>query len=532
MISTMLKRAIFIILIIGIFTNVNGASWQLGELRHQNGGAFDAIDGPTVIKIGPDFRYYVGSKGYVTALSVDIQYRVVGTCVSHGVGTDRTVLGMAFDPRYFKENDIFMYIATSTLNWGGGKSGNPNDVPGGWKNGKVQIMRSNISGHCLTVTKDLVTGLPVSNHDHGVNGLQIGLNGRLYVLSGGMTNAGHSELGDGDGGSPANPLSGALLEVNHNIPNFNGDVVYDSDNGRIANIIGSPNVIIFSSGLMNAFGIELHSNSQMYMVDNGPNPGYGKESTSCTTNLETEPHFPDKFLRVRKGAWYGHPNRNRGRSDAKQCTFQHIGKNAPGQEPELEEIEASTNGITEYSANVLGANYKGAMCFSRIGFGDLGNSFSLFLNKNGTGVTKREGIRTDAGGLDITMDRYGSLITTDYIRSRFKILIPVPEGPAISSKVAVYSVFPRFGQAKGGNKIWITGKFAAGGISVMLGSRICSNVKRLNRNLITCNVPRGNPRTKAHVSVTIEKEISPIIGTPDYTYMELEANSDLLSHLF
>ena len=528
----MLKQAIYIILTIGIITNVNAATWQLAEFKHENGNVFEAIDGPTVIKIGPDRRYYIGSKGYVTALTVDIRYRVLGTCVSHGIGADRTVLGMAFDPRYFNENDIFMYIGTSTLNWGGGKTGNPDAVPGGWKNGKVQIMRSNIDGHCLAVTKDLVTGLPVSNHDHGVNGLQIGLNGRLYVLSGGMTNAGHSELGDGDGGSPANPLSGALLEVNHNIPNFNGDVVYDSDNGRIANIIGSTNVAVFSSGLMNAFGIELHSNSHMYMVDNGPNPGYGKESTSCNTNLETEPHFPDKFLKVRKGAWYGHPNRNRGRSDPKQCTFQHIGKNAPGQEPELMEIEASTNGITEYSANILGAKFKGAMCFSRIGFGDLGNSFALFLNQNGTGVNKREGIHTDVGGLDMIMDRFGSLITTDYMRSRIKVFFPVPEGPAISSKVAVYTVFPRFGQAKGGNKIWITGRFPAGGISVMVGSRICGNVERLNSNLISCIVPRGNPRTKTHISVTVGDDTSPVFGTPDYVYMELEANRDLLGHLF
>lgn len=510
---------------------VGAASWTLDAFKNMDGSPFGGIDGPTVIKQGPDLRFYVGSKGFVTALTLDDDYRVTDVCTSQSFGWDRTVLGMAFEPRKFEEGDIYFYIATSTLNWGGGQNGDPESIPGGWKNGMVQVMRSNSNGHCLSVTRNLVTGLSVSNHDHGVNGMEVGLNGKLYVINGGMTNAGHSEKGDGDGGSPATPLSAALLEVNYNIENFNGDVLYDSDDGRVANIIGDPDVKVYASGFMNAFSIELHTNKEMYMVDNGPNPGYGKESTSCTTNLETEPHYPDKFLRVRKKAWYGHPNRNRGRFDPKQCTFQHIGKNAPGQERHLETIEASTNGMTEYSSYKLGPDFKGAMCFARIGFGEPGNSFALFLNRRGNRVQSREEIMEE-GGLDMIMDRHGNLVVTDYMNSRIKVLRAVPEGEAATSYVAVYSVLPRRGPPEGGNKIWITGRFPQeGGIAVFVGSRMCGDVVYYNTNTISCQVPRGNPASSVRVQVEINGIYSPTFGQADYTYMKRKTNGGLVPHM-
>lgn len=504
------------------------ASWTLDMFKNSDGSPYTTVGGPTVIAQGPDGRFYVGGRGKVTALTVNDDYYVTDVCVSENFGEDRSVLGIAFDPRKFDENDIYFYIATSTLNWGGGQSGDPQPTDDGWQNGKVQVMRSNVNGQCLGVVMNLVTGLSVSNHDHGVNALLVGMNGKLYVSVGGMTNAGYAEKGDGDGGSPETPFSGAVLEVNFNRNDFNGDIRYDSTDGRVANVIGRPNIKIYAQGFMNAYGMELHTNGRIYLVDNGPNPGYGRQSTSCTTNLETDPHYQDKFLLLKRKAWYGHANRNRGRNDPKQCVFQPIGANASGQEPALRQIESSTNGITEYSANILGSEFKGTMCFARIGFGqDPGKTFALFMNGRGNRVTGREEIMAE-GGLDMKMDRLGSLITPDFTRNTFKVIRPVPAGEFAKAPVAVISVLPKYGPPEGGKKIWVTAKFpAASTASVWVGQSECTNAIVVNYNTITCFTPRGAPGSYETVTISINGVESPSIGKGDYRYMRKKTNGGL-----
>lgn len=76
-------------------------------------------------------------------------------------------------------------------------------------------------------------------------------------------------------------------------------------------------------------------------------------------------------------------------------------------------IESSSNGLTEFSSGVLGADFKGSFCLATIGFDAIGSSFSLTLNAAGTNVVQREEIFTDNGGLDMVMDRYASLIVTE-----------------------------------------------------------------------------------------------------------------------
>ena len=38
--------------------------------------------------------------------------------------------------------------------------------------------------------EDIITGIPISDHDHGINGIEFGDNGELYIQVGGNTNAG------------------------------------------------------------------------------------------------------------------------------------------------------------------------------------------------------------------------------------------------------------------------------------------------------------------------------------------------------
>lgn len=57
----------------------------------------------------------------------------------------------------------------------------------------------------------VISGLPVSNRDHGVNGGDFLDNGTLLMAIGGMTNQGYP--GDLMGGLPESPLSGAILQA-------------------------------------------------------------------------------------------------------------------------------------------------------------------------------------------------------------------------------------------------------------------------------------------------------------------------------
>lgn len=42
----------------------------------------------------------------------------------------------------------------------------------------------------MNIITTVVSNLPVSDHDHGINGLEFGDKGELYILVGGNTNAG------------------------------------------------------------------------------------------------------------------------------------------------------------------------------------------------------------------------------------------------------------------------------------------------------------------------------------------------------
>ncbi len=104
--------------------------------------------------------------------------------------------------------------------------------------------------------------------------------------------------------------------------------------------------------------------------------------------------------------------------EERQCVFRPIGTTAGGKSPELTQIESSTNGLTEYNSGIQGADFKGAMCFARIGFDALGSSFAYKLNKRGDRITSREEIFTNNGGLDMYMDRHASLVTTEVRNSQ------------------------------------------------------------------------------------------------------------------
>jgi glucose/arabinose dehydrogenase len=137
----------------------------------------------------------------------------------------------------------------------------------------------------LDVIEDIITGLPVSDHDHGVNGLEFGDHGELYILVGGNTNAGVPGALSGSNLQKEGLFSAAALVAYLGRDDFDGHLLYDQvDDG---NLIKGSGIEVFSSGLRNPYDLVLHSiNGNIYATDNGPNSGYGKKSVGCDQGVD------------------------------------------------------------------------------------------------------------------------------------------------------------------------------------------------------------------------------------------------------
>jgi len=235
------------------------------------GGAW-AIDAPTAVAVGPDGRLYVGTLA-AGILVADVDYAthtVRSSCGSGSVGAHRSILGVAFNPLdWVAGAPVRVHVATSTLYWGRDKR---LPAASGWRNGAVEAYTAvppRAGGVCLVKAATVVSGLPVSDHDHAVNGLAFNADGDLFIQVGGVTNV----------GLPSAPfeslhesvLSAATLKAETSKgPAFDGAVTYSpSDDPATAVQVGGKDVSVFASGLRNSLSVLPHSNGQVYATDNG-----------------------------------------------------------------------------------------------------------------------------------------------------------------------------------------------------------------------------------------------------------------------
>ena len=151
---------------------------------------------------------------------------------------------------------------------------------------------------------DLVRGLPRSEENHSINGLQIDeVNNILYVSIGGITNMGAPSINFGL--TPEYALSAAILSVDLNVieamptltdPTGMPDYKYNlptlddedragaidmndpfggNDGKNQAVIVPGGPVQVYTSGLRNAYDLVITENGNFFTFDNGPNNGWG-----------------------------------------------------------------------------------------------------------------------------------------------------------------------------------------------------------------------------------------------------------------
>ena len=459
----------------------NYSDLNLPPVKFIKSTLFTGIDGPTSLAFGPDGKLYVGTQfGEVWIITLDDNFNVTTSYMTDIIQTSeatfRSILGIAFNPLDDPANPK-VYVAHSNL-----FHGQTEDI----YRGKISVL----SGPSLSNKEDLISGLPVSDHDHGVNGMEVGMNGELYIQVGGHTNAGVPGELSGSGVLNEKKFSAATLVAHIQRDNFDGIITYDS----LGVQTGGFDVEVFASGQRNPYDLVLHSNGNLYATDNGPNFGYGDKSVTCTTS-GPDPEEPDELNLLVQGGYYGHANRFRGATDPRQCVWRSLNETSDAEyTAPLTTFPASTNGITEYWTNSFGGQLRGHLLASRWG----GELFDVEISNGGLTVIKNEILEID-GGLDVTVHYTGSMFIAQ--NQNDKIILYKPDEPA-QSGVYINSVSPFRGPINGGRELLVYGSgFDAGSAGVLVGGKECT-INSATSTEIFCNLPAGDSAGAVDVTVS------------------------------
>lgn len=473
-------------LVIITYTNdaKKGVAWDQTFLTDEQGEKYPVRQASS-IKIGPDAKYYVGSlSGFVTRLQVGKDLRVESKCDSVSLTTKvkRAVLGLAFN---YASNALRVYVSTSTIYWVGTILENDDN---GWANGAIEsLVDSGIKscgGACLCREATVVSGLPVSNHDHAVNGLLF-VNGDLLIATGGMTNAGVAA--DVLGGQPETPLSGGILIARLSKSGFDGRVTYDQYADAAAAQQTGGDVDVYAAGMRNCFSMMQHSNGQIWATDNGANVDYGDISTGCDSSMLFAGSTLDEVNLVVEGKYYGHPNRNRGRTDPLQCVY------GGGDTPRAR-LPSSTTGVLEYLGNAFSGTLQGKLILSR--YTASGNG-QTWMGTIGAGGSLTLEPMTTYSALSLENGLFGELMMPRVQADFVSVLKPIYAHN--SGEPLVLGVSP--GRGKQGFGVLIGGEDFAEEVVVLFGGVVATNVNVIDSDRIQCAVPEGSGVVEIEVIV-------------------------------
>ncbi|CAN8070655.1 unnamed protein product [Agarophyton chilense] len=499
------------------------------DMKTSSGGAVDFLELPTCVTIGGDGKLYMGTLGAtVQVLGYDpVSLTVNSHCYSKSIfdnnfkkgnfPSQRDILGITFDPR---DATLKPYVSTSTLYW---YDRNRVDLSnkGAWRNGAIdRLKKGSDPGDakvCLVYDQRIVTGLPVSNHDHGVNQVLFTQSGDLLIAVGGFTNAGLPQYKLGNFWE--NPLSAALVVAKLSKGGqFDGNIQYSNpDVPRLSQQI-SGDVSIYSPGLRNLFGMAMAGSGNIYGVDQGPNCDFGDTSTTCSDYDEaaaesydmfadtTWPGMvqhgcasfpfsigrPDKVVHLTQGSWYGHPNIQRGGS---QCAwidpFDHKtadDKPAPSiYKQAMATVKSSVTGIGEYRSDHFCGALRGDIIMSTHKGGTI-----YRMGVNGGSKTSGPDGLASGGGTAFIENAHGDLIFPMLREKRVFVL-----RPKVSTKGGIYianAVPWRHGKA-GGTSVVIGGQNFGASPSVTIAGSPCPVSTSSDKEII-CKVPSSSAGLK------------------------------------
>ena len=299
---------------------------------------------PTSLQFGPDGKLYVAQqngviKVYGVARNGKDNYAVTTTQTITSIQsmpnrnddgtlnpsvTDRQVTGLLVAGT--AANPV-IYVGSSDPRIGGGGSGTETGLD--TNSGVISKLTWNGSSWQKV---DLVRGLPRSEENHSVNGLQLdAATNTLYAAQGGNTNMGAPS--NNFAKLPEYALSAAVLSVDLNaIGNSTYDLPTLDDSARSgvddandpfggnngnnqAKLVPGGPVQVFHPGFRNPYDLLITESGRYYTIDNGANAGWGgvpvNEGPQGTcTNAISEPGTTDvdTFHLVKVNGYGGHPN--------------------------------------------------------------------------------------------------------------------------------------------------------------------------------------------------------------------------------
>lgn len=356
----------------------------------------------TSVTPGPDGRLYAATlNGYLFRYDMApdgtlSNERQINTVRTMNGNTDRTIVGLAFDPASTADNlilwvtDNYMYIGND-------------DVPD-WSS---KIDR--LTGANLENGQTVVTNLPRSAHDHEANSIAFGPDGKLYFSMGSNTGMGYPDVAWGNRAEVQ--LSGAILRLDTSalpgslpldVKTADGGGTYDPEAD------GAP-LTIYATGVRNAFDLVWSSNGNLYAPTNGSAAGANLPSVpeslpaACANRIDAAtngaytysgPTFPtifgnpvaqtDFIHRVEAGGYYGHPNPSRceyiayggnptAGVDKWQDTQYPVGvapdRNFRSADVYDAGLHASANGTIEFAASTFGGKLQGKLLVVRYSAG-------------------------------------------------------------------------------------------------------------------------------------------------------------------
>jgi len=463
-----------------------------------------AIDDPTAGVWGPDHKLYVATnEGKVAAVTFDDTYSAVTSLVVHdGVSglTNHNVLGITCNP-YDPPSPVRLYLGHAEHFANGGSSfTGPSDYTG-----QVSILE----GPDFDTPIPLITGLPTSNHDHAVNGLQFDNNGDLFIAVGSNTNAGVKHPNSGD--LPESPFSAAILRARTSKPGFNGTITYthsvsglpndDQVDGEMVDPDPGIDVEVYAPGLRNPYGLLYTTTKRLYATDNGPNIGFGARSTGPASELP-DPFDSDEIDLIEHDLYYGSPNRGRGRYDERQNVYRGSLANPEASIPGVFRqmaswVPPSADGIDEYRANTFVGQIRGWIIVQEY----LNSTRRVQFSSNGrTGLTQKV-IAPYTGGLGVVMLPGGTICSIDFGQDLLHVL--APDDLAAVGLVA-HDIFPWRAPSGGGYPFTVAG-VGFGNLantSVTFGG-LPATLTRVSSTRIEGTVPMNPSPTKALVDVVV-----------------------------
>ena len=137
---------------------------------------------------------------------------------------------------------------------------------------------------------------------------------------------------------------------------------------------------------------------------------------------------------------YGHPNRNRGRFDPRQCEYRdHNGASEPAVFTQfMTVLSASTNGVVEYRATAFGSALRDTLVVQKWNSRPRVVEFSA--DRRGVAGVRDDLIQdSELKGLDVTSGPGGALLSANYTSDRLEVIVP---SDVSAVGLTPYDIFP------------------------------------------------------------------------------------------